>query len=67
MASCQQCDAQGWVCESHPTLPWGGVSIRFDACHCGSAGQPCKMCNPCSRTEPPRDPPGFAPMRSKMN
>lgn len=45
-APCQRCDDQGWVCEEHPLLPWGGASKREDACNCGGAGMPCKVCHP---------------------
>lgn len=52
MVGCVKCDNTGWVCENHGELPWDGISVRFDACHCGGAGAPCK-CNPCDRSHPP--------------
>ena len=39
-AGCDVCDHTGWVCENHPSKPWGGISVREDACACG-AGMLC--------------------------
>ncbi len=39
MGKCEICLGEGWVCESHPHLPWGGAL----GCKC-DAGIPC-VCN----------------------
>ena len=41
--ACMNCDNGGWVCENHTGKPWGGTSVRDDACGCG-AGCPCPVC-----------------------
>ncbi len=41
---CGICLGSGWVCEEHPTRPWGGMTKSKRACECG-AGAPC-VCNP---------------------
>jgi hypothetical protein len=38
LSSCPICAGTGWICEEHPTLPWGHDG-------CGGAGGPC-ICNP---------------------
>jgi hypothetical protein len=52
---CASCHDTGWVCESHPAMPWDGPA----ACGCGAAGMPCPDCNPSDRDHPPRLPAGF--------
>jgi len=42
---CSVCEDCGWVCESHPYLPWQGEH----ACNCGGAGEACPRCNPGDR------------------
>ena len=54
---CASCRDTGWVCESHPAMPWDGEH----ACGCGGAGMPCPDCNPSDRDHPPRPPAGFVP------
>ena len=44
--ACKNCDETGWVCEEHTDKPWGGMSVRADACNCGGAGQPCRCARP---------------------
>lgn len=56
MSECKNCHDEYWVCEVHPDMVWGGTSAREDACHCGGAGMPCRICNPCDYDNPPRDP-----------
>ena len=54
---CKNCDGQGWVCESHETQPWAGVSDREDACNCEGVGVPCPICNlTFGEDDPPRMP-----------
>jgi len=43
---CLVCKGEGWVCDSHPALPWGDG----DGC-CGDCGRPCQ-CNPLSKYPP---------------
>lgn len=51
---CVNCKSSGWVCENHPFQPWNDG----DGC-CGGAGDPCKICNPSDRENPPRMLAGF--------
>lgn len=51
---CPTCVGERWVCENHPLLPWSE-----EGCECG-AGEPCPMCNPCSRDVPPQMPEGYS-------
>lgn len=53
-AQCCNCHDQGWVCESHPNIPWDDG----DASCCGGAGMPCKVCNDCDEDTAPRMPKG---------
>jgi len=47
---CKTCNSTEWVCESHPTKPWGdAINAGPNACHCGGAGKPCPECNPLSK------------------
>ena len=50
---CPICKGERWVCENHPNQPWNA-----SGCECG-AGEPCRICNPCTRDNPPAMPPGF--------
>src|SRR5258708_2119157 len=45
----------GWVCENHPDQPWEGEN----ACPCGGAGMPCRICNMSDDEAGPRLPKGF--------
>jgi hypothetical protein len=48
--SCERCNSTEWVCEHHPTKPWGdALNAGPRACHCGGAGKPCTECNPLSK------------------
>lgn len=51
---CARCNSSGWVCENHHDVPWADG----DAGCCDGAGEPCRVCNPCDRENPPRMPPG---------
>jgi hypothetical protein len=47
---CKTCNDSQWVCESHPTKPWGdALNAGPNACHCGGAGKPCPECNELSK------------------
>lgn len=48
---CSNCKGMGWVCENHNDRPWD--ESMAGGCECG-AGEPCKVCNPCDRENPPR-------------
>ncbi len=49
---CRTCHDGGYVCESHPELPWADApdtphtnQVTCDcACACGGAGMPCPSC-----------------------
>ena len=36
---CSICNGARWVCEAHPSLPWGSE----DGCTCGAPGMPCSV------------------------
>ena len=55
MSVCKNCSDIGWVCESHPNVPWDGGG---DECY-GGAGMPCEWCNPSDKDNPPRMLDGF--------
>lgn len=50
---CSACQGYGWVCEAHPDKSWN------DGECCGAPGEPCRICNPCTKDIPPRNPIGF--------
>ena len=52
---CAICEGTGWVCENHPATPWEGP----DACDCGGAGMPCRICNIPDDGERPQLPADF--------
>jgi len=64
MATCTNCNDQGWVCENHRDVPWddGNATCCAKAGSkwgCG-AGAPCRKCNASEGPDdPPRMPPGF--------
>ena len=57
--ACRVCDDGRWVCEDHVDKPWGGASDGKDACHRGSAGMPCPICNRSDREHEPKMPEGY--------
>jgi hypothetical protein len=52
-SKCPVCDDKGWVCKAHPDRPFRMFSFRADACECGGAGTPCRVCNPANLAHSP--------------
>lgn len=57
MLKCAQCQDQFWVCEEHPSRPYGYAV----GCKCGGAGMPCPVCNEPAPGKRPRMPADFTP------
>lgn len=57
---CKNCDSSGWVCENHTDMPW--LVGKQKEQHCGGAGMPCAICNPCDENIKPRDLSGSTPV-----
>jgi hypothetical protein len=54
---CSVCNDVQWVCEDHPSEPWGH---SMKGRKCVGAGMPCPICNPSGGIDDPPDlPRGF--------